>query len=88
MIAWSYIKNHPRGQVKSVTLDQELPASEGVCAIEFPDQFAGGIDCMTKCKPRQGQYITAKHLDLDFEASRQVRTVPMLEEYDEKESMP
>lgn len=93
MLAWSYIKSHVRGQIRRVVQDKDLPAREALCAVEFPDQFAGGNDCATACLPKQGQWITAKNLDLDFEASRNVVTVPCLEvpdeeEYAERESNP
>lgn len=87
MLAWQYIKNNIRGQIRRVVQDKTLPAREALCAVEFQDEFAGGNDCGVACLPRRGQWITAKHLDLDFEASRNTITVPG-GVYDEKESMP
>jgi hypothetical protein len=64
-----------------------LPESEQLYAIEFPDQFSGGISCQGTTKQRQGQFITAKHLSLCFEASREVITVPNIgTTFDEKGS--
>lgn len=76
--AWDYIKTAPYGKIVFI-MDQatHLPASERLCFVEFQDEFAGGLSGQG-CQPRRGQYVTAKHLSLDFEASREAITVPVV----------
>jgi hypothetical protein len=91
--AWDYINSNPRGIVrcKMEPIDQEgkikiLPESEQIYSIEFPAPFSGGISCQGTTKQRQGQFITAKHLSLCFEASREVITVPQIGYYEKEGS--
>lgn len=76
--AWPYVKDHLYGTVKSVQVC-EKKTEESICAVEFDEPFAGGIRCLGMCKEFQGQFITSKHLSLNFEESREVNTVPKLE---------
>jgi len=84
-VTWMALKEQPAGQIKGVMFHSEdCPASEVVYSIEFPAPFAGGTDCYGDCQHGHGQFITAKHLDLDFERSREVITVPKVEGYEEE----
>jgi len=79
-MAWSHIKAHPYAVVKH-RMDfagKELPESERVYALEWPEKFSGGHNCHGNCLDQQGQFIAYKHLSLDFEGSREVCTVPQL----------
>ena len=83
--SWSYVEQHPIGIIRSRmgSLDVDghekvLPEREQVYAVEFPDKFQGGTSCYGNTKIGQGQFITAKHLSLCFEASREVITVPQI----------
>ena len=93
LIAWTYIKTVMQGVIRGETLvsAEGTPASEIAYCVDFGAPFAGGIDCQGRCAKGQGQWITAKHLDLDFERSRTVVTVPNVEGYedeDERETNP
>ena len=80
--AYRYITQHPRARIAahmSRADGKEIPASEEVYALEWPEDFPGGIDCQGATPCHRGQFITAKHLSLDFEASRVVTTVPQIE---------
>jgi len=84
-ITWREVQKQPYGQIKGVMGESaDLPASEVVYSIEFPAPFAGGTNCYGDCQNGHGQFITAKHLDLDFERSRDVITVPKVEGYEEE----
>jgi hypothetical protein len=83
-VAWTYIDAHRYATI-TVKCDM-LPADKGsagdvVYCLEWPDEFDGGWDCHNACAKRRGQQIAGKHLSLDFEASRQVTTVPTCEDY-------
>ena len=78
--AWQYIDEHREGVIKKLlnygpsTL---IPESEYVYAIEFPDIFVGGHQCLDAFPDNRGQFITAKHLDLIFEDGvRDINTIP------------
>lgn len=79
--AWDYIKNHLYATVKAKMQFGSKPAPilSTSYALEWPEEFDGGIDCYGKCLPRRGQFIECKHLSLDFENSRNVITVPNIE---------
>lgn len=86
-IAWSYIKDHRVALVKKemtfaemgVEFKDYIPKSgDFMYAVEWPEKFNGGHTCQGHCKEGQGQFLSAKHLDLNFEASREVNTVPNL----------
>jgi hypothetical protein len=76
-MAWPFVSTHPCATVRAtVHVD---PESETLCAVEWDEDFSGGIDCFGNCAPHRGQFVTAKHLSLDFEASREVVTIPKFE---------
>lgn len=76
-LAWSFVKENPYATVRR-RMDTRTDTAERdtVYALEWDDDFCGGIECFGACVPHRGQFITAKHLALDFEASRDVCTVP------------
>ena len=79
-LAWNFVHDHPYAVVRQrMECRAATPESEVVYAVEWDQEFSGGIDCQGSCAPRRGQYITRKHLSLDFEASREVVTVPLVE---------
>lgn len=85
-LAWDYVSNTGYGTIKGAltgTKEEPVPESMFVYAIEFAREFSGGIECQGLCKPKRGQWISAKHLELDFEASRDVVTVPNIEGYED-----
>ena len=79
--AWNYIADHRNAAVISVSCDATklippLAESETLYVVAWPEPFKGGWSCWDKCLPGHGQIITGKHLELNFEASREVVTVP------------
>ena len=79
-LARDYILKHPYATVKArMRFEKDVPESEVLYALEWPEQFSGGHDCQGTCLPGQGQIVTMKHLSLDFEASRCAETVPQIE---------
>ena len=81
--AWNYISTHRNAAVVCISCDATkltppLPASESTYVLVWPEPFKGGWDCWDKCLPGYGQIVTAKHLELNFEESREVVTVPNL----------
>lgn len=85
-LAWDVIASIGYGTIKGAQVglkDHPVPESDYVYAIEFAREFSGGVTCRGLCQPRRGQWISAKHLELDFETSREVVTVPNIEGYDE-----
>ena len=91
-ISWPYISKHPQATVKakcnSIIYRDVKPEDQGY-VLEWPEEFPGGHDCIGVAAPRRGQYVAAKHLDLDFEASfaatqRAIVTVPNIEAPDGK----
>ena len=87
--AWNYIKEHREAVVTRVNvysdLSRPMPESEYHIVCAWDEEFEGGWDCWGKCPPKRGQIITAKHLDLCFEKSRQVVTVPNIKGYEDIE---
>lgn len=78
--AWSFVKANPYATVKRrLDSGKVTDAKAQVYALEWDDEFSGGIPCLGACAPHRGQFVTAKHLALDFEASRLVCTVPQIE---------
>jgi hypothetical protein len=78
-----YISQHMYALVKGYApVRPNTPESEYVYALEWDEEFSGGIDCNGLCADRRGQWVTAKHLSLDFEASRQAVTVPVFPDSD------
>jgi hypothetical protein len=84
-LSWqSHIHDHRSGVVKSVMAsagqsDKPIPENERIYAVEWQEDFSGGHDCQRSCLPHRGQFITAKHLSLKFEASRVVQTIPNID---------
>jgi hypothetical protein len=74
--AWKYITHHPYGTVKGYLGD---PARQTL-AVEFPEEFAGGIDCQGMCATKRGQFVMEGNVALCFEASRPVNTVPTIKD--------
>ena len=80
--AWNYIKSHREAQVVCIlisTTKYEIPDSEQLYVLVWPDEFSGGWDCWNNCPAKRGQIVTHKHLELNFEKSRTVVTVPNIE---------
>jgi hypothetical protein len=80
-LAWKYVQDHREACVVNVFhsgTNVSLPESEALYIVKWLDTFEGGWDCWHECPRGQGQIVTAKHLDLRFEASREVVTVPNL----------
>lgn len=78
--AWSYVDQHRTAQILHVVKhsNPQLPASEDMLFVVWPENFAGGIG-FEMSKASNGQYVTAKHAELCFEASRAVVTIPHIE---------
>ena len=86
--SWSYINGHREATVKhkmefaalGVDLNGYIPQDKDyIYALEWPEKFSGAHSCQDHCAPNQGHFISAKHLDLRFEASREVQTIPNIE---------
>jgi hypothetical protein len=85
--AWlNYVNKHRQATVKFV---QDSAAYCGyyksgtMYAVEFYEDFKGGHSCHERTLKNRGQYVHEAHLELaNFEASREVNTVPNLEGYD------
>lgn len=77
--AWPYIQEHRNAVVKARWGMPGQPEGQSLYALEFCAEFSGGHDCQGTCLPRRGQVVTRKHLELNFEASRVVNTVPNLQ---------
>lgn len=77
--AWSFVEAHPQAVIVKQMPCGELPEREVVYAVQWPVEFSGGWDCYGHCERGKGQFITAKHLSLCFEASREVTTVPRID---------
>jgi hypothetical protein len=78
--AWTYIQTHRRAIVKTVQASQN-----GILyGLEWPEDFEGGHDCYRTVTAQRGQFVTEQHLELEnFEASREVNTVPQFQGYDD-----
>ena len=55
-------------------------------ALEWPIEFRGGHTCLGNTAERRGQWIGGQHLELCFEASREVNTVPNIQGYDAEDT--
>lgn len=78
-MAWSFISSHPKATVKQrmeFVGKQNVPESEVMYALEWDTDFSGGHACQGICTDHRGQFVSAKHLSLCFEESREVITVP------------
>jgi len=85
-VAWQFVQHNPVAVVKGW---QERPAvgtkanNEVVYlprdrdyAVEWSIDFRGGHNCLGCTAERRGHWIGGQHLELCFEASRTVNTVP------------
>lgn len=80
--AWDYIKDNRRAQIICIYdpgTNVKLPEAETMYVVAWPEPFKGGIDCWHHCIPGHGQFVTQKHMELCFEDSRSVQTVPNIE---------
>jgi len=86
-LSWAYIKDHREATIKQkmefaalgVDLKDYVPTDvDYIYALEWSERFSGGHTCQNNCAAEQGQFVAAKHLSLNFEASREVQTVPNL----------
>lgn len=81
-IAWNYVNTHRYATIKSINKMHHkvpaLPEGEYVYCLEWDEEFSGGWDCQSVCASKRGTMISGKHLSLDFEASRNVITVPQI----------
>lgn len=81
-LAWDYVKAHPLAMIKQrmdFARNEDVPESEMVYAVEWPEDLQGGHTCQGTVEGKRGQFVAAKHLDLCFEASREVVTVPQID---------
>ena len=91
-LAWNYIKDHRNAAVVNCFVNED--EAETIYVLVWPEPFHGGWDCYNQCLPGYGQLVAQKHLELNFEASYEVVTVPnidkpvLAERYDERESQP
>jgi len=74
--AWEYVSTH-----RVATVAHVFPGEHGVMyGLEWHEEFRGGHNCKGNCEDRRGQYVSQQHLELEnFEASREVNTVPTFE---------
>lgn len=85
--SWSFVEARPKATItKRMEAGAECPESEVVYAVQWPVEFSGGWDCYGHCERGKGQFVTAKHLSLCFEESREVTTVPAIKGYDETQT--
>ena len=86
--AWKYISVHPKAIVKAVRVKdlREMRPGHTELALEFPDEFVGGHYCSALCARGRGQFVMAENVELCFEDSRVVNTVPRIEGYEEQVS--
>ena len=81
-LAWNYVQNHRDAQIicQHGYTPSGLHESEYLYVVFWPEPFEGGWDCWHKCLPGYGQIVTAKNMELKFEASTEnVVTVPNIE---------
>ena len=76
--AWNYIKDHRNAVILEGYVLCVEDEGSSLYVVVWPEPFRGGWDCWTRCKPGQGQLVSQKHLELNFEASYDVLTVPNL----------
>lgn len=77
--AWNYIKSNRTARIVELFTNMgqvNLPEHENLYVVEWADTFDGGWDCWKKCLPGRGQIVTQKHMELNFEDSRDVVTIP------------
>jgi hypothetical protein len=74
--AWGYINTHRQAVVKAVRLGARKKPENTELALEFEEDFAGGHHCGGVCLPQRGHFVMATSVELCFEASRAVVTIP------------
>ena len=83
-VAWAYIKAHPQATIKAlVPLPENHVYHKGDQAyvLEWPEDFPGGHTCNNVATPRRGQFVSERHIDINFEATylaqhKEINTVP------------
>ena len=81
--AWNYVKNNRMAKIVSC----KAQGKRIMYGLEWADEFEGGHDCWRTCAPHRGQFVHEPHLELlNFEASREVNTVPNIEGYDDEDA--
>lgn len=76
LAAWQYIDQHRRGTVVKIVSTEKATGKDVQCAVDFGAEFSGGHYCTAALPKHTGQFITAKHLSLCFEESRDAVTIP------------
>ena len=76
--AWNYVQAHREAAIvcRLALPQQGVPENETLYVVVWPDQFQGGWDCYNNCIPGYGQIVAQKNMELNFEASREVVTIP------------
>lgn len=85
-VSWPYIRKHPQAVVRAKSdsiIYRDVKPEDKCYILEWPEEFPGGHDCAGQAAPKRGQYVAAKHLDLNFEESfrasqRAIQTMPNL----------
>ena len=80
-LAWNFVNTHRYATVKSEYTGKTvlpLPEGEKIYCLEWDEEFSGGWNCFGACAEKRGMQISSKHLSLDFEASRNVKTIPQI----------
>jgi len=80
-LAWLYVQHNRKAQVVCefhMASSKPIPANEVLYCVVWPEQFEGGWHCWHQCLPGYGQMVAAKNLELLFEESREVVTMPNL----------
>ena len=83
-VAWNYIKEHRNAVIVCTSQDATklmppLDEAETTYVVVWFEPFKGGWTCWDQCLPGHGQIVTQKHLELNFEVSREAVTVPNIE---------
>lgn len=81
-MAWDYVKAHPFATIKqrmAPSVLEGVSESNIVYAVEWPEDLQGGHTCQGTVEGKRGQFVTAKHMQLCFEDSREVVTIPQIE---------
>ena len=97
-VAWQFIRFSRSARVKGWALRPTLGTKENNevysdpserdrdYAVEWPVDFRGGHTCLGLTAAHRGQWIGGQHLELCFEASREVNTVPNIQGYDAEDT--
>lgn len=75
--AWKYINAHRNATIASIFFKSDkLPEDFITYAVVWSEDFLGGWDCWGLCQTHRGQLIKQSNMELNFEASREIVTVP------------